>query len=225
MSLKSFVKDYALTCYTFEGHTGEDRFVAQKIFQYMRGKRVLDLGCGPVVAVTSVFYPEAKEVVGVDRLQANLDFVKKQSHVLDTIIQRAKKYRQRYLSSKIISPRIRLVKGDVTKRVPGIGTFDSVMNMGCFGALDSEEQFQQAVNHAYAYLKKGGTLLMVNWVSPRGNARPHRFNGKVYEPDIYVPSLKKAGFTIQELHITSTILSQETRDMGYESIIWAVAKK
>ncbi len=97
------------------------------------------------------------------------------------------------------------------------------MNMGCFGALDTKAQFQSAVDNAYSYLKKGGILLMANWVG--GVRRPHHFNGKVHEPDVYVPTLKKAGFVIQELHTTSSVLTQETKAMGYSKIIWAVAKK
>lgn len=221
MKLKSFVRDYALNTYTFEGDQ-EDYFVAKLIHKYMPGKRVLDLGCGPVVPITSVFYPHAQEVVAVDRLQANLDFIKKNSPELEGNIRRARAYKQRYLSKKYSKPKIKLVKGDVTKRLP-VGKFDSVMNLGCFGSLDTAEQFSKAVNHAHHYLKKGGTLLMVNWV---GHVkRPYRFNGKVYEPDIFYPSLKKAGFKVQELHLVSSMVSAETKRMGYKKIIWAVGKK
>lgn len=221
MSLRSFVRHYALTCYPFEGDK-EDRFIATLIHHYMRGKRVLDLGCGPVVPVVGVFYPNATEVVAVDRLQANLDFVKYHSDELRDIIARAQNYKRRYLSKKITTPRYTLLKGDITKKLR-VGSFDSVMNLGSFGALNSPRQFQLAVNHAYSYLKKGGTLLMVNWVG--AVKRPYNFNGKVYEPDVFKPSLLKAGFTIQELHLTGAVLSKETKKMGYSKIIWAVAKK
>jgi len=219
MSLASFVRNYALNCYTFEGDK-EDYLVARLIYKYMRGHRVLDLGCGPVATVLSVFYPEAKKVVAVDRLQENLNFIKKHSAELAPLIARAKNYKQRYLGKKGNVPTMRLVKGDVTKRLP-LGTFDSVMQIGAFGALDSAEQFQTAVNHAYRYLKPGGTLLMVNWV---GNVkRPHHFNGKVDELTIFKPSLQQAGFRIIELHTTSSLGASKKN--GYKKIIWAVAEK
>lgn len=221
MNTKQFVRDYALTNYSFDGNR-EDYFIAKLIHKYMKGKKVLDLGCGPVVSITSLFYPDATTVVAVDKLQANLDFIKENSHELEDIIKRAANYKRRYLSNSQSKPKIKLLKGDVTKRL-NIGKFDAVMNLGCFGALDTTDQFQQAVNHAYHYLKKGGTLLMINWVGKVN--RPHQFNGKVHEPNIFAPSMQKAGFKIQELHITQKVVSAETKKMGYKKIIWAVAKK
>ncbi len=223
MLAASFIRKYALTSYTFEGDK-EDYFVARLIHRYMRGRRVLDLGCGPVVKILSIFYPDAREVVGVDRLQENLDFVKNNTHDLDAIMKRANAYQHHYLSKKKPNDplKITLVKGDVRKKLP-LGKFDSVMNMGCFGALDTPEDFYQAVKNAYGYLKKGGTLLMVNWIGDV--KRPYRFNGKIYEPAVYRPALEKAGFIIKELHFTAAAISPETRRMGYRGIIWAVAKK
>ena len=222
MNVASFVRNYALNCYTFD-HDPEALLVARLIFKYMKGKRVLDLGCGPIVPITSIFYPQAKEVVAVDRLQENLGFIKKNSHELESIVIRAKAYRTRYLSKKNIQPKIQLVKGDVTKYMPQLGLFDSVMNIGCFGSLDTAKQFQQALNHAYSYLKKGGTLLMMNWIGTNVK-RPFHFNGKVDELSLYVPAMQKAGFKVKEIHLTSK-LSKETKEMGYQKIIWAVAKK
>ncbi|MDO8656879.1 MAG: class I SAM-dependent methyltransferase [Nanoarchaeota archaeon] len=221
MPLQSFIENYALNTYTFTGDQ-EDYFIAKLIYKYMQGKRVLDLGCGPVVPVTSIFYPHAKEVVAVDILPANLNFIKKKSHTLKDNVKRALQYKKRYVSQSNSFPKITLVRGDVTKKL-NIGKFDSVINLGCFGALDTPDQFQSAVNNAHSYLKKGGTLLMVNWVGKV--KRPFQFNGKIHEPDVFYPSMKRAGFTIQELHITRKILSKETMQMGYTKIIWAVAKK
>jgi len=223
VSVKAFVHDYALNCYTFDGEQ-EDYLIGRLIHRYMRGKRVLDLGCGPVVPIMNVFYTEAKEVVAVDRLKANLDFVKNNSHELDAVVQSARKYKHQYLSRKDVNPKIRLVQGDVTKRL-NIGRFDSVMQIGCFAALDTVEQFQTAVNHTYSYLKKGGTLLMMNWLDEKGKVkRPYHFNGKVSALEIFEKSMKKAGFKIRELHTTST-LSKETKKLGYTRIIWTIAKK
>lgn len=219
MSVASFVRHYALNCYTFEGDP-EDYLVARLIYRYMRGKRVLDLGCGPVATVLGVFYPEATEIVAVDRLRENLDFIKNNSDKLAPIITRAKNYRRRYLGKKEIHPTIRLLRGDFTKRLP-VGAFDAVMQIGAFGALDTAEQFQAAVKQAYQYVKPGGTLLMINWV---GDAtRPYRFNGAVDELKLFKPSLKRAKFKILKLHVTSALGA--SRKQGYNKIIWAVAKK
>lgn len=221
MLVADFVREYALTCYTFDGNP-EDRFVARLIHKFMRGRRVLDLGCGPVVPVTSLFYPAASEVVAVDRLQANLEFVIHHADELEQNVRRAIAYRRRYLSQRLEPRRVMLVKGDVTERL-SIGVFDAVMNLGCFGALNNEAEFRAAVRHAYSYLRPNGTLLMVNWVGQV--RRPFHFNGHVHEPSVYEPSLEEAGFRIRELHTTSQVLADATRRMGYNQIIWAVARK
>lgn len=222
MSATSFVRHYALSCYTFDEE--EDYLIGRLIHKHMHGKRVLDLGCGPVAPLTSVFYPQAKEVIAIDRLKANLDFARYNAHELDKIKQRAIAYKHHYLSKKDVHPRIRLIQGDVTEKL-SVGKFDSVMQIGCFGALDTKEQFQKAVSHAYHYLKKGSTLLMVNWLDERKKVkRPFHFNGKVNSLQLYKPCMKKAGFTIKEFHTTSRI-SNETKRLGYTRIVWAVAKK
>ena len=223
MQAKDFVRDYALNCYTFDGEP-EDYMIAKLIYKYMHGCRVLDLGCGPVASVLALFYPNAKEVVAVDSLNANLDFIKNDSDELSSILKRALIYRLRYLSKKYSKPKMRLVKGSVTEKL-NIGTFDAAMQIGCFGALDTKEQFQMAVDNAYSYLNPRGTLLMVNWLDENKKVkRPFHFNGKVNSLELYVPCMTKTGFKIKEMH-TTKMLSKETKKMGYNRVVWAVAKK
>ena len=76
MDINEYVHDYALTAYSFDGNA-EDNTIAELIYKNVKGKKVLDLGCGPTEPVLSIFYPEAKEVVAVDRLQENISFTKK----------------------------------------------------------------------------------------------------------------------------------------------------
>lgn len=219
--IKDFVKDYALTCYTFEG-VEEDYFIVRLIYKYMKGKRVLDLGCGPVVPVTSIFYPNAKEVVAIDRLQANLDFVKNNSSELNHILEKAVKYRKQLLSKNLINPKVKLIKGDVVRKL-NIGKFDSVMALGCFGALRTTNQYQKAINNVYAYLKRGGTFFILSWIG--SVKRPYKFNGPVKDEEILTSCLKEAGFKIKEFHKTKSIISEDTKNLGYHEIMWAVAQK
>jgi len=222
-SIQSFVRNYALNNYTFKNDP-ESFLVGKLIHTYAHGKRVLNLGCGPITPITSLFYPNAKESVEVDRLKENLDFVKKHANELDSIVKRALSYKHRFLSKNDAHTKIRLHQGDVTKRLP-LGKFDSVMQIGCFAALDNKKQFQQAVNHTYDYLKKGGTLLMVNWMDERSKVkRPYHFNGAVNAREVFIPSMQEAGYKIKEVHTTSN-LHPKTKKMGYTGIIWAVAKK
>lgn len=224
MEINTFVEDYALNWYRFnEKIDVESKFIANLIFKYMKGERILDLGCGPVVPISSIFYENAKEIVCVDLSQENIDFIDKFYYKVNHIVDEAKLYKEKYFTKKKIAPKIQLICGSVTNYLPELGTFDCIMNMGCFGSLNSNDEFEAAVSNAYKYLKEDGTLLMINWIGDV--SRPFNFNGKVDEEDIYIPALKNAGFKIDELHIQSDILSQETKDMGYKKIIWAIAKK
>ncbi len=224
---KSFVRDYALSCYYFDGgeEAQEDYLVGRLICKYMKGKRVLDLGCGPVVAITSVFYPEAEEVVAVDKLKENIDFARNNSHELGAFVNNARKYKNKYLLKHDVTPKIRLVRGDIRKKL-SIGKFDSVMQIGCFACVRTAEEFQKSIDNSYRYLKKGGTLLMLNWFNDRREVkRPFNFNGPVNATLLIKPALKKSGFRIKEYHITRSILCPETRKLGYNGIVWAVAIK
>ena len=221
MSLKSFVRDYALKEYTFEGEP-EEYFIARLINKHVKGKRVLNLGCGPVEPIISVFYPEANEVVAVDILKENLDFMKNRLREYGPNIERALAYKQRYLSNRTSSPRIRYMQGNFCKNL-SLGKFDSVMQIGAFGAVDTIEEFQQAVDCAYSYLKPRGKLLMVNWVG--GVERPYGFNGDVDEIQAYKLCLPRAGFKIKELHVSKAKVGKITRARGYHSIIWVIAEK
>lgn len=226
-NMEKIVREYALATYTF--NKDYDGYLALKLInKHMTGKRVLDLGCGPIVAITSLFYPEAREVVALDRLKENIDFARDHSSELQELIDKAKTYKHRFLSKQDQSPNISYVVGDVTKKYD-LGKFDSVMQVGCFGCLSDFEDFQKAVNNTYAYLKKGGTLLMLNWSAAKLNEdRPLNNNGKSKnEVDVlsaYKPAMLNAGYRILDLH-TTTQLSDDSKRIGYDKIIWAVARK
>ncbi len=229
MTTKSFVKNYAMTKYTFDKDS-DNFLIAKLIHGYMTGKRVLDLGCGPVVPITSLFYPEADEVVAVDMSTENLDFIKRHSGDLDQIKDRALRYKHRFLSKIDRNPKIKLVRGNVLKKL-NVGKFDSAMQVGCFGCLRNTGEFQKAIDNVYHYLKKNGKFLMVNWLEnkkrdSRFNKKQikNRFEGTANCRENYVPCLKKAGFKLLEFHTTSKI-GELSRKKGYKKIIWAVGKK
>ena len=115
---------------------------------------------------------------GCDGDRNHNEFLSYDSHLVDHIVERATNYRNRYLFSRKENPQIALIKGDVTKNL-SLGAYDSVMQLGCFGCLDTEKQFQSAIDNAHSYLKPGGTLLMVTWLDGEVTKvdREYNFNG------------------------------------------------
>ncbi len=223
MDINEYVHDYALTAYSFDGNA-EDNTVAELIYKNVKGKKVLDLGCGPTEPVLSIFYPEAKEVVAVDRLQENISFTKKNNErLLGGIIERAMAYKQSHLSKRGVKPKVRYVLGGVTKRLK-LGKSDSAMQIGCFGCLGTRKDFELAVKNAYRYLKDRGTLLMVNWEIGEDPNRPYYADRPLEVGKLYVPALREAGFEIKRLGSMSR-LKKESKDAGFSKMIWAVARK
>ncbi|MCL5429990.1 MAG: class I SAM-dependent methyltransferase [Candidatus Marsarchaeota archaeon] len=225
MELQKYIRDYALNAYLFDGNA-EDEFVGKLIFKYVKGKRVLDLGCGPTEPILSVFYPEAEEVVAVDSLKANIDFGKKNSPQMKKIIGRALAYKNHELSNINKNPKIKYMIGDVTKNLR-VGKFDSAMQIGCFGCLGTAKRFQKAVENAYKHLKKDGTLLMMNWeerVPGESPNEPYYTSAPIDCAPLYVPALRNAGFHMTHVH-SFRKLKKDSKDVGFTRIIWAVAKK
>jgi NNMT/PNMT/TEMT family len=238
---KKFIEDYAMSAYIF--HNDPEGFlVAKLIFNYMKGKEVLDLGCGPVHHILSLFFRDALHTTAIDLHQENLDFIercKKNSIVLSPQIS-ALTYFYRYLKKErqvksqeaLIKENYnkigQLLNEDVSMRIEGFNEkFDSVMQIGCFGAFDTLEQFRLAVANSASYIRPEGTLLMVNWLQPCFTKRPYRFNGKVsssLDKKEYSKAATDSGLTI-ELLKTTTNISVESKMHGYDKIIYLVAHK
>jgi cyclopropane fatty-acyl-phospholipid synthase-like methyltransferase len=238
---KEFIEDYAMNAYIF--HKDPEGFlVAKLIFNYMRGKNVLDLGCGPVHHILSLFFRDAVQTTAVDLHQENLDFIKKckkNSLALPCQIS-AISYLYRYLlkekhgkSQEILIKENynkikRLIQANVLTRIEDFKTrFDSVMQIGCFGALNTLNQYRLAVSHSACYIRPGGTLLMVNWLQPNFMVRPYSFNGRVssvLDKKEYGQAVIDSGLMINMLK-TTTNISVESKMHGYDKMIYLVAHK
>lgn len=213
--VRAAVREYATSTYTFDRADSEMRFVLRLIHRHLPGRRVLDLGCGPTLPVTSLFHPEAEEGVGVDALRENLDFVRDEAHLLEPLVERALRYKRRHLSPRATRPRLRLVHGDVRERLPLRG-FDAAMQIGCFACLDTPEALHKAMTHVHGYLKPGGWFLNVNWIQVGEGLDTRR---------LYRPALEAAGFESLEVHASAARLSPASRRMGYTHMTWAITRK
>ena len=238
---QKMVADYAEHYYTFVNDP-EAFLIAELISRHMTGRKVLDLGCGPVHHIHMLFLRNARETVGLDVDQENLDFVsscKENGRILKNQLY-ALRYMYFYIlkqplpinPEEVIRDRYDRIKtlrqGNLVERVKDYkNAFDSVMEIGSFGGLDSVEEFKRAVSNAHDYLRRGGTFLMVNWLQSRYRKNPYLFNGSVVsliQASDYPAILRKARFKLVSLDETSRV-SKPTRDLGYKSIVYAVAKK
>lgn len=214
---------YAHCFYQFTGDP-EDRLIASLINQHMKGERVLDLGCGPVVPITSLFFPQAKTVVAVDFSQKVLDYAQN-AESLEEQIRAAKQHRDDGFVINPNNPTIEFRLGDFTKDLGFKSEFDSVMQIGGFGCVQHNQDFVDAVGLAHKYLKPDGKLLMMNWIEEGEKGSRFSFGGRVNERELYEPSLQQAGFQIDRIHEDPNLLGEASREAGYSSLIYALATK
>lgn len=214
---------YARCFYQFTGDP-EDYLIATLINQHMKGERVLDLGCGPVVPITSLFFPQAKTVIAVDFSQNVLDYAQN-AESLEKQIRAAKQHRDGGFVINPSNPTIEFRLGDFTKDLGFNSEFDSVMQIGGFGCVQHNKDFFGAVRLAHKYLKPGGTLLMMNWIEEGEKGSRFSFGGRVNERELYQPSLQQAGFQIDRIEEDPNLLGQASREAGYSSLIYALATK
>ena len=216
-AIEARVAAYAERAYA-EMSDPEDRLVARLIHRHVRGRRVLDLGCGPVPHITSRFLPEAERVVAVDVLPENLAFARAALRSPPLRSREAEAFERRLLGRAPRRPRVRLMQGDVRDRLPLRG-FDAAMQIGCFACVDSADEFRLAVSHVARYLRPGAPFLMVNWVQPREDAR------RGVDCRVLVrPAMAEAGFDVEEHHDVSAP-SAGSRRLGYARIVWALGRR
>ena len=240
MDIDNFIDDYAENNYDFEGDT-ESYFIAKLIYHHARGEKVLDLGCGPVHHLLALFIKDYKMSFLLDLHQENLDYINKckNHNYISKVHCAAFEYRRRYLrdsSDYSLSDAIKCIYSKISRYQQGNvltkyehlkNKFDCIMQIGCFGALDSYEQFNTAIINANHYLKKGGVLIMANWIQTSFGDRPFSFNGKVssyLNKANYNYGIRSTGMRIIKYGEFKKI-SDLSKKQGYSSILYAVAKK
>jgi len=134
------------------------------------------------VALFEPFYP------AVDNLIQSFEFIKENP----TLFQRKIERLTSHFHIRTVPCNVNYIHSDILQLDQRVKGFDAVMQVGCFGTLETEKQFMDAVADVYERLNINGAFLMINWL---GNAnRPKGFNSAINEAELYEPSLQKAGF-------------------------------
>jgi cyclopropane fatty-acyl-phospholipid synthase-like methyltransferase len=114
--------------------------------------RALDIGCGTGTNLITIAQ-HGWQVTGVD------------------FSSRAIRQAQR--KAQKASIQIQLIRDDVTSFNKITGTFDLVLDLGCFHSLSQKEQTRYASN-LNRFIKPGGTYLLYAWLS-KGKKKPDSF--------------------------------------------------
>lgn len=235
------VLEYEARQYRFED--SEYFQPAQVISKYATGESVLDLGCGPILHLGCFLFPEAKRIIGCDYLHENISFLQErfEEHIVSDRQIQTIQYIFSTLRETPATPdaqdlwttlrsNTELREIDIRERQQDfVGAFDCVIQIGAFGCLENEQQFQHLTKLSHEYLRPDGRIVWVNWTRNPGPVEPSILNGRsslntLLSAEFYRNSLEREGFFIEELHETEQ-LRPATKERGYRSIVWAVARK
>ncbi len=155
----------------FDRPAGDHQEIAQMISAYSPGGKILDLGCGPMLPAWALFHPAVEKLAGLDRYEANVDFLKEAQtnrSRYSTFVEAermAKALRQDAPSLDTVYEKTSEVcEGDVMElQQDWIGAFDVVTQIGCFACLPTNGDVHIAIKHVADYLRPGGVFLSVMW--------------------------------------------------------------
>jgi len=149
-----------------EGMNADTLAIARAIYTHTVGGRWLDIGCGPMLSIWPLFSKRPTEIIGLDR---NREIRRYHKRLLNFTFEKLPlNIRDAYIASKnfrlsrgleVIDdsrPLIREIKiQDLMIPISEwLDFFDTVIQIGCFGCLNSVEDLVHAIALSYSYLKK-----------------------------------------------------------------------
>ena len=172
------VEDYIEQDWCFEDSGNWNAIeIASVIRKWANSGDWLDLGCGPMLSVWPMFAINISNIFGCDRQSAILDFHRNlkscPSEKWPTGLTNAVKFYNRLFLRKgekerIVTP-IDKIQEIVINSVLDIhhcwkNRFETVIQIGCFGCLNSIEELKIALNHVHYYLKRDGIFISATWL-------------------------------------------------------------
>lgn len=193
----------------FEEFGIEIEAVGKFIFENVSGI-FLDVGCGPVPQMWSVFMPKAKEIYAVDLPMESIVFIKNKlkkkkdwyknflpyQFFIEKLLN--KKLGEFYILEQI--DKIKFVEqADMTKDLPfSDNFFDTVASFYSMGTLKSEQELNKAIFNINRILKIGGKFIHINTNGANKNdiLPEYTWQGLPQGQEIVEHYLKKNGFKI-----------------------------
>jgi hypothetical protein len=164
----------------FSGSPGSDALaIADLVYRWAREGDWLDLGCGPMLPVWPMFTARELSVFGIDRIPDLKDFYDKlgaSALGYTRSFRKAERFAHEFRAQHGIKPRSESLGENIREfRIASVldpfpdwaGKFATVLQVGCFGCLDSIEQLKVGLQRVYEYLDTNGVFISATWV-------PHR---------------------------------------------------
>lgn len=209
--------------------------IANFIEIHSQSGRWLDLGCGPMLTIWPLFSSSPTHIFGIDRnaevftfheTLRKMPFDELPQDVADAYTAAYRFRRERRLHQIPADPRALLgdlkIQNILEPEPAWFNIFDTVVQIGCFGCLESENALEHAATLAHTYTAEGGVLISATWL-PRDEYLESKVWGgsslrQLTLEDIARP-IEKAGYTIEHAE------SAEDININYKSRILIAARR
>lgn len=198
--------------WTFDDDDDDLVAVASAIHAWAVPGDWLDLGCGPLLTVWPMFAPAQVEVWGCDKEPDIAAFhnVLRDQPLGEWPVQllRAVTFFNRQFADSTRPRRVRtcidrlrgVVTASVLHRQPAwAGAFDTVVQIGCFGCLDSIASLRDALKLVTEYLRPGGRFISATWTPRPGYPESERWGGIAIADmpaDAMSAAVRRSGLTL-----------------------------
>ncbi|NJO31939.1 MAG: hypothetical protein HC869_01185 [Rhodospirillales bacterium] len=225
---------YFVEAYPFDAGDIDGAEIASAVVCLQMPGGWLDMGCGPILPIWAAFARTPANIVGLDVLAENIAFLRSQigARQIEEPHRRALAFASKHLGLEVLEQhhaksllfdRIsELHQANVTdQKSSWNGSFGLVTQIGCFGCLESREQFLAAARIVADYLAPGGRFLSISWIQPKYDGIKS-WNGPI-----------SSRLTLKQVcddyrHVGLSILDARevpTRDQGYTAMLRVSCEK
>lgn len=191
--------------------------ISSVIRKWARPGNWLDLGCGPMLSVWPMFAVNESSIWGCDRQiavsQFHSELKLRAVEAWPTGLLRAVEFYNRKFSRvdgrKHITTPVARIRELVTSSILQEQTqwrshFDTIVQIGCFGCLDSINDLKAAIDLVYVYLKHGGKFISATWLPRRGYEESEVWGGvrlSTLSCDEFVSLIRAASMKVIEVRL------------------------
>lgn len=214
------IEQYIVRDWCFEEGSDDDAVeIASVIRQWSISENWLDMGCGPMLSVWPMFASGETVIYGCDRhpgIAAFHDELKRRSLAEWPVgLQRAVVFFNRKFAELSGLPRSATPIHKIQAIVIGSllqeqhlwhSFFHTVIQVGCFGCLDSLNDLKRALNLVVRYLRPCGRFISATWLPRSSYVESEVWGGinlSTLPAGAFVSVVREAGLAVREARVAS----------------------
>jgi SAM-dependent methyltransferase len=185
--------------------------IANAILSRALAGQWLDIGCGPLLSIWPLFSVSPVDVFGLDRNSEVREYHHRLLHLpaeelpsdVSEAYGAAHSFRLEHGLSPITDPQSLVRDIRIQNLLEPILSweckFDTVVQIGCFGCLDSVNDLGLALQLVHYYLKPGGVFISATWIPLPSYTESSVWGGdnlRSLDADTFISALQGAGLEV-----------------------------